>query len=63
VSGQRRWTDTDRFAFATQRLRASTVPSRRAAGPTVDEWDDGCICQIAFTGMDPECDACADGNL
>lgn len=35
----RRWTDTDRHAFATQRLRAATIPGRRPNGPTTDEWD------------------------
>ena len=33
-----KWTEADRFAFATQRLRAATVPARRHDGPTADEW-------------------------
>ena len=36
----RPWTEADRFAFATQRLRAQTIPAGRSNGPTVDEWDD-----------------------
>lgn len=36
----RKWNDADRFAFATQKLRASSIPPVRFAGPTVDEWGD-----------------------
>lgn len=35
-----RWNEADRFAFATQRLRAHTIPPRRNDGPTADEWDE-----------------------
>jgi hypothetical protein len=35
---QRPWTDADRFAYGTQRLRAATIPSRRHDGPHADEW-------------------------
>lgn len=34
-----KWNDRDRFAFSTQRLRATAVPGRRFDGPSVDEWD------------------------
>lgn len=34
------WTEADRFAFATQKLRASAIPGRRFEGPDADEWDD-----------------------
>lgn len=27
---KQKWTDADRFAFATARLRASTIPNKRA---------------------------------
>lgn len=31
ISGkQKRWSDEDRFAFATSRLRAQTMPNKRA---------------------------------
>lgn len=33
------WNANDRFAFATQRLRAATIPARRHDGPALDEWD------------------------
>lgn len=36
----RPWNDADRFAFATQRLRAATIPSRRHNGPDIAEWDE-----------------------
>lgn len=36
---QRQWNAEDRFAFSTQRLRASTIPGRKHGGPTTDEWD------------------------
>ena len=34
------WNAADRFAFATQKLRAATIPGRRPAGPDAGEWDD-----------------------
>lgn len=34
------WTEADRFAFATQKLRASAIPGRRNEGPEAGEWDD-----------------------
>lgn len=40
-----RWNEADRFAFATQRLRAATVPARRRGGPTTDEWDTVHVCR------------------
>jgi hypothetical protein len=33
-----RWNDADRFAFATQKLRANSIPGRRQDGPMTDEW-------------------------
>lgn len=36
---QQKWNANDKFAFATQRLRANTVPGQRHNGPTADEWD------------------------
>ena len=36
---KQRWTTSDRQAFADCKLRALTVPSRRHAGPSADEWD------------------------
>ena len=36
-----RWSPDDRQAFADgNRLRAQTVPGRRAGGPSAAEWDD-----------------------
>jgi len=35
------WSDADRRRYAEgDRLRASTVPSRRSPGPSADEWCD-----------------------
>ena len=35
------WSDADRRRYAEgDRLRASTVPSRRGPGPSADEWCD-----------------------
>lgn len=54
-----KWTEADRFAFATQRLRATAIPSRRHGGPEADEWleDDECECEIPWTGGCPACAA------
>ena len=36
-----RWSPDDRQAFADgNRLRAQTVPGRRAGGPSAAEWDE-----------------------
>lgn len=43
------WNEADRFAFATQKLRAATIPARRPSGPAADEWDDFAVEQC------PEC--------
>lgn len=37
---KQRWNAQDREAFATQRLRAQTIPAKRDDGPQADEWDD-----------------------
>lgn len=34
----RAWSDEDRFAFATARLRAKTVPAKRRPGPSAADW-------------------------
>lgn len=45
----RKWNDSERFAFSTQNLRAQSIPSRRPTGPTADEWD------FDLTHECPEC--------
>lgn len=37
-SPKARWSEADRFAFSTQKLRASSVPGRRKGGPHASEW-------------------------
>lgn len=51
----RSWNADDRFAFATQRLRAATIPARRPDGPDADEW--GGTDEWKFVALEqcPEC--------
>jgi hypothetical protein len=61
---KQRWTQQDRESFATQRLRAQTIPAKRDTGPQADEWD-GCDCRVHGYEMCPEdCScSCHDGDM
>ena len=43
-----KWSKEDRQAFADNKLRAQTIPSRRNDGPEAEEWDDAPMCVAEF---------------
>ena len=52
-----RWSDDDRRRYADRDiLKARSVPSKRADGPSADEWDDDPTVDLPDNVNAPACD-------